>query len=350
MKSKRNNSTGKYRSVKTLPGERLERFCPHLAFFEAQYYDRVTHKVMLHNVINKPGRPAGHHPCLNRPRKQTVWPDNTSTAVSAGECSITAGTSKNAICSAAAPPGIVVGWELPSVRPKRRKESPMPSFGKSPPCRTMTPRCSRLVEEEAATLDQRRTERLREIARVEEKLNHEISNIVKALREIGSSDALLTELKQLEDRKSLLVCDREEAERLPRQDIEIPSVQTLRNMAKQAFDGLGQQSEKFGQLMRQLIPRITVYPYQLIDHGPIVLRARFTLNLASLMPGLAQFESLIPNLSRSVEVDLFDPPQRVRFREQVVALCSDGKTQRRPPPFSGLRCLPCSGPPPWTDS
>ncbi len=74
MKSKRLNKTGKYRSVKAAPDDRLERVCEHLAFFPADYYDRVTQKVAARNAKCKPGRPTGNHPCLGRPRKRTVWP------------------------------------------------------------------------------------------------------------------------------------------------------------------------------------------------------------------------------------------------------------------------------------
>ena len=49
--AKRYNKTGKHKSVNAKPEDLLERFCPHLAFFEAAYYDRVLAKVI-------PGTPS----------------------------------------------------------------------------------------------------------------------------------------------------------------------------------------------------------------------------------------------------------------------------------------------------
>ncbi len=185
-----------------------------------------------------------------------------------------------------------------------------------------------MVHEEAEQLDSRRGERLRELVRIEEKLDRTIENIVGSLREAGSSPALVAELRRLEEQKSQLAVDREEVERLPRHAIEIPSVETVRELARESMNGLARNSPEYGRLMRRLIPKITVHPYQLIDSKRIVLRARFTLNLASLVPSADQFACLRPSLSRSMQVDLFGPPQRERFREQVVALRQQGCTER----------------------
>ena len=80
--------------------------------------------------------------------------------------------------------------------------------------------------------------------------------------------------------------------------------------------------------MRRLIPKIAVYPYRLANGGHLVLRARFTLHLAPLVPGAEQVGGLAAGLSRQMQVDLFDPPQRERYREQIVALRSQRRTER----------------------
>lgn len=74
VKSKRTNKDGKYRAVKADPGELLTRQCPHLAFFDAEYYDRVVGKVKRRNAGYRAGKAEGHHPGKGRPKKRTVWP------------------------------------------------------------------------------------------------------------------------------------------------------------------------------------------------------------------------------------------------------------------------------------
>src|SRR5207244_2932739 len=54
--SRRINKTGRRRSIKAPPQERLERFCPHLVFIEPDRYDRV---LALIDARNRPFRRKG---------------------------------------------------------------------------------------------------------------------------------------------------------------------------------------------------------------------------------------------------------------------------------------------------
>lgn len=71
--SKRVNKTGRHRSVNGQPGDLLERNCPHLAFFEASYYDRVVRLVDKQNACYGAVK-NGHDPRKGRPRKRTKFP------------------------------------------------------------------------------------------------------------------------------------------------------------------------------------------------------------------------------------------------------------------------------------
>jgi hypothetical protein len=80
--------------------------------------------------------------------------------------------------------------------------------------------------------------------------------------------------------------------------------------------------------MRTLIPELKVYPYRLCDGGAVVLRAQFTLQLVALTPSAPAVGGLDEVLRREMVVGLFDPPQRVRYRQQVMGLRDEGKTER----------------------
>jgi hypothetical protein len=108
----------------------------------------------------------------------------------------------------------------------------------------------------------------------------------------------------------------------------LPSMDEIRRRVEDAFDNLAEASQEFGRLLRQLIPRIVVFPFRLCDGGHPVLRARFTLSLASLLPQAAGLEHLAPTLERCLVVDLFDPPQRETFRSRVMELTDLGRKQR----------------------
>src|SRR5262249_19410945 len=72
--SRRVNKTGSRQSIKAPPEERLQRVCPHLAFFEADYYDRVIRLADQRNACYRRKRVNGIDPRTNVPKKRTVWP------------------------------------------------------------------------------------------------------------------------------------------------------------------------------------------------------------------------------------------------------------------------------------
>jgi hypothetical protein len=63
----------------------------------------------------------------------------------------------------------------------------------------------------------------------------------------------------------------------------VASLQDIKRLAREAIGELAADRPEFGRRMRELIPSLSVYPYRLRDGGPLVLRARLVLNLASLI-------------------------------------------------------------------
>ena len=177
-----------------------------------------------------------------------------------------------------------------------------------------------LVTEESRKLDSTRKTQLEELTRTREKRTRKIQNLIKFIREGGSSPSIHTELCTLEDEQKRLEREIKEWEDKPTNSLTLPSLDELRQLARDAIWGLAIESYDFAKVMRELVGKITVRPYQPIDGGKIVLRATFTLLLAKLIPDPRAREVLGPLLEKTLTIDLFDPPQRVAYRERVVAL------------------------------
>jgi hypothetical protein len=91
---------------------------------------------------------------------------------------------------------------------------------------------------------------------------------------------------------------------------------------------LGRDSFEFARQLRRIVPRIVVQPYQLCDGGKVVLKASFKLHLSEHVANLKARALLAPDLDQTVELDLFDRPQRAQHRTSVVALLREGKTYK----------------------
>ena len=72
--SKRVNQTGRRKSVTAPPAERLERHVPHLAFIEAERYDRMIRMLDERNGKFRRKGMDGIDPRKEVPRKRTIWP------------------------------------------------------------------------------------------------------------------------------------------------------------------------------------------------------------------------------------------------------------------------------------
>lgn len=72
--AKRVNKTGRRKSIKAPPEERLERNCPHLAFIEPERYDRVIRLLQQRNAKYRRRGENGRDTRANVSRKRTRWP------------------------------------------------------------------------------------------------------------------------------------------------------------------------------------------------------------------------------------------------------------------------------------
>jgi hypothetical protein len=325
--AQRVNKTGKRRSVKAPPGERLLRHAPHLQFIEPERYDRLIADLAERYGHYARGRKAGTaDPRAGLPRTRTVWPGQH---VVCGVCGGKYywgghGQQGHLMCSGAR---AYVCWNSASFAgadAAQRFVAAALATAKS------------LPEVDAADLARAEAEgeaqaaaRAEAVAKLEPDIRQaerEVANLADAVARTGYSAALQAKLAEVETRLALLVAERADLARPRAAAGELPTAEDVRAKASEALAKPDFCDPEFGRLLHRLIPKLEVFPHRSIDGGRVVLRARMEVRFGALFPALP--DEAAPLLTRVLVVDLFDPPQPVACRERVVALRAAGVTQR----------------------
>jgi hypothetical protein len=182
------------------------------------------------------------------------------------------------------------------------------------------------VEAEARARRSARTEALQRLDEELKQVDRELTNISDAVVKMSLSPTLQSRLGETERRKARLEDQQADLLRLPDEVPELPTIIELKRLAREAVGRMAFDDPEFGRVMHRLVPRIEVFPHRLLDGGAIVLRAELTVNLAPLLGAAGDLVNSL--IVRTMIIDLFDPPQRVAFREAVVALRGQGMTER----------------------
>jgi DNA invertase Pin-like site-specific DNA recombinase len=325
--SKRVNKTGRRKSVKAPPADRVYRVVPHLAFVDAARYDRLIAKLAERNGACARGRAAGAADGrAGVPKKRTVWPGQHAACGVCGRLMYWGGHGQKGrmMCSgardyacwnAATCDGSEAGRRLAAAVLAAVEN--LPGFDADFLAR---------VRAAAAARQTARAEELRRLDREAAEADKELNNLLDAVAQMGGSAALRGRLAAAEARAAKLAAER--ADRLARPDDvpDLPPVEERKAMARAAVGRLAFDDPEFGRLMKQIVPRVVLLPHRARDDGPVVLRAVLTVNVAPLLGPAGGVVG--DQLACEVTADLFDPPQRVACRERVVALRAGGATER----------------------
>ncbi len=325
-KSKRNNKTGRHRSVNAPPEELLERPCPHLAFIEPVRYDRVIALLKQRNAKYRRGK-NGFDPRKGVPKKRTRWPGQHLVCGICGRPLRYGGHGQkdHLICLGATEYACWNG--ITADGPTAARTLADAVLGAIEQLSDFDDVFLDLVKAEAERLGDSVGTRLDQLNGQQAKIDREIQNIKASLRMAGPSPSLIGELHDLEAQLDQVRIEQRELNQRPANVAAIPPISELRSRARQAFATLAHDSPEFGRLMRRLIPRLVVRPYQLLDGGHPVLRAHMTLDLVALMPEAMGLEGFSNMLQSELTVDLFDPPQREKYRKAIQALLAEKLTQ-----------------------
>ena len=313
-------SVGKYKSEKAEPHELLTRRVPNLAFFQEAYYDRVVAKADARNAKYRRTRDGRPDPCSNRPKKRVRYPGQSIRCGVCGRPLVFGahGQSDHLMCSGAREYHCWNGISLDGpLTAQRVAEMVLAEVEK---IEDFDDTFMQMVNDEAQRLDTQRDHRLRELATLIEQRQREIQNVLKFIRGGCDSPSVAQDLGKLESELKQLQAGKAEIERTPSQVVVIPSAAEIRQLARESVRKLSLESYDFAKLMRSLVSDFFVYPYRSCDEKDLVLRGTARLQLANLLPEQRLKDALRAPLELVINLDLFEPPQRVRCREQVMAL------------------------------
>jgi hypothetical protein len=326
--SVRVNSSGKRVARKAPPEKRRTRIVTSLAFFSAEYWDRVIEKIQRRNAKYNRKEPNGQTSRERGPRKRVRYPGQVLYCGVCGYMFVFGGHGQTdrLMCDGARHYHCWNG--VTANGPFTTEKIGQAIFAEIEALKGYDAEFLAAAEEHAQRANAARTARLAELSRASEKVEREIANVLKMIREGCGSALVKEELTRLEAERGRLQYDKSCEEALVVGKLQLPPIEELKQMARAKFQHLPTDSFEFAAELRRLAPRIVVFPYQLLDGGGIVLRAKVRLQLAELIPDKPTAEVLKPTMEKVLMVDLFDPPQREKFRLRVVAARRAGQSER----------------------
>ena len=329
QRSKRNHASGKYVSEKAPPEMLLTRNVPHLAYFEEAYYDRIVSAADTRNAGYRRRDSNGVLASARGPKKRTRYPGQCVYCGICGSMYVFGGHGQtdHLMCDGARNykcwNGATVDGPLAIQNISRAilaEIETLPGYDEV---------FLEQIHAEAKRQDISRTERIDQLRKVQSKTDREIKNLLKAIRSGVDAQSLKDDLDRVEREKKQIDYELDHIAQLQGSQLTIPDIESLKTQVREIFAESACNSFEFADRLRCLVPRIVVFPFQLIDGGPVVLRAKFRLQLANLVPDACIRAALGDTLDRELQVDLFTPPQREEFRERVVSSRRQGETEQQ---------------------
>ncbi len=326
--SKRINKTGERKSVKAPPEELLQRECPHLAFIDAERFDRVSAMLEERNACYSRVRNGQRDVRAGISKKKTRFPGQCVYCGICGEMYVF-GASGERPCLLCRGALHHTCWNGISVDAKLAVERI---------CDAVFEAIENLADFDAVFIEHVQQEYAKLYGNVEGEIRNceaalaeierGLANVTRLVRDGIDSTTLREELAKLERDKVAYTRQLTTLRQRRKYQFKLPTVENLKEMAIVSFRDLARDSYDFGDKMRALVPRIVVFPYRLCDGGKPVLKARFVLRLASLCEDHYVGKLVDETLNVELEVDLFDPPQREQIRRAIAVGGFDGMKQR----------------------
>ena len=323
--TKRINKTGRPRSFKAEPTKRRYRQCPHLAFVEPEYYDHVILLADERNAQYRRVVEGQPDPRAGVTRKRTRFPGQHARCGICGRRMYWTGLKGHRpafTCSGAAEyrcwQGLVVSEEDIASNISDaviNAISSLPAFNQT---------LVDLVQQKLAESQNRRGERRQELERKVRDVEQRLENLLTQIESRPDSDALLGRLDTLEAEKKQHRYELKELDSEPPPCPSLPELNDLRQGAVDALRELSSDDPVAYRLLKQLIPEMWIIPCRPLDGGGLFPRAELVLTLAPIVGNKLVGDTADDTFSRRLAVNLFDEPQYVKFRTQIVERYSRG--------------------------
>jgi hypothetical protein len=324
----KHHETGRRIAVKNPQGPQFQEF-PHLAHVTAAEWDQVNALLDAANARFRRKAVQGHDPLQGVPRKRTRFPGQYSRCWYCGRHYVWGGNgiTENLMCCG---PREWHCWNSIGINGSLTTRKVVEVIttelyrldGFDDQFRTLVWQAGR-----DGFLDP--AQRWDRLARSEVTLAQQKEHFLAAIADYGPKPMFQEKLSEIEATERTLAKERRELEGLRTRALKLPeSVAQLRQMLEEKFQQLATDSPDFGELLRQLVPEFHVYLVRLCDGGHLLPRARIRLNLGGIISDTQHVEGLETLLMRVWTLDLFEPPQRERIREEAVRLAAQGLNQR----------------------
>ncbi|WP_020476065.1 recombinase family protein [Zavarzinella formosa] len=327
MRTVKHNGTGQWLSRKNPDGP-VFRECPHLAHWTSEEFDRVNARLSAAN--EGCGRKAanGSDSRAGIPKKRTAWPGRH---VMCGICNRPYywgghGRNSHMMCSGARD---YKCWNTVTFNGHEAADRI---------ARAVLDHISRLPDFEPVFLDKvrawaeaRNSTCAADLRQADQELTtvrRQLQNVADMVADWGGSRALHEKDKALQKRERELLDRLSRLTRQPVETVTFPTMEEIRRTALDAIKSARTDQAEFGRVMRLVIPCLRVLPVRLCDGGGLTLRAAVTFDLKALIPPEVIRPEPEPSLRSEIIVDLFDPPERAKFREEIIRRRQAGETQK----------------------
>lgn len=327
-KTVRNNETGKRMSVNAPLEELLIRKVPHLAYLDVDRYDRLIRTLDAKNAPFRRKKVNGRDPRANVPKKRTRFPGQQMFCAICGHPMQWGGHGQvdHLVCKGARE---YKCWQSATFDGNLASQKILTAvFESIAQLPDFTEVLQTQIEQEFRSLTDHRATEEKQLHRRIKELTHELERLAALYSELPNSEFVAEKFTATESELKSARYDLTQIQSHPRSVPVLPTSKQVRELATEAIESHCEDPYELSRLMRQLIPRMEAHPFRLCDGGAVVIRTKFQLNLCPLMPGLNDLTSVREVMTKTLEVDLFDPIQREMFREQIVSLRANGTYQR----------------------
>jgi site-specific DNA recombinase len=325
--TKRVNSSGRHKSVDAAPEELLTRECPHLRYIDPERFDRINALLKQKNDKYRRGRLAAKDNRKGVPRKRTAWPGQHA------KCGICQslfywgghGQKLRMMCSvrrnyrcwnSATCDGPQLAKRL--VLQALQTIEELPDF----------PAAFRdQIMEEVKTRKQQSQSVMQKLLQEIAALGQKVDNVTGAIAENGCSPSLKQKLSDLEGELASKQTDLADLQHEDVLEIELPSMDELKQLARECLVNADFKDPATHRLLSQMMPIVELHPYML-DEGAMVLRAHAKIRLDAFKEGMP-LQLMNGLIEYDMVVDLFEPPQRERYRKEITTLMKTGISKKQ---------------------
>lgn len=316
------NHTGKKKRQRQPEDSWTRRECPHLAHIEPERYDRVIEILRRRNGKYRRGGKAGSSDSrAGLTNKRTVYPGQS---IICGLCGRVLyygahGQKQRMVCSGNHRYRCWNGVSLDAALTRERVVDAVWSLMEQHP--GFDAELLREISRETEEALQQNTAKQHQLRKELQKCNSGIAKLVDFITENKTLESPKLKLAELEQQRRDLVYDLEVLERDEATIPTLPPISELREEARRVLHAMPKDSPEFLRAMQRAVRDFRVWVVRPLDGGQCRLRGGFYVDLTGFCTNAAGLRNLdVEPLRHYVEVDLFDPPRRVRILRDVERL------------------------------